>query len=252
MINPLDLTGRVMVVTGASAGIGLATAILLSQLGARLVLAARNGERLAAALAQLEGAGHRVEQFDLAVPDEVPAWLKRVSAATGAISGVVHCAGAQVIRPLRVLTGGEIDGLLKLNVNAALMLAKGFRQKGVHAATGSLVLVSSVMGLVGAPGRAAYCASKSALHSMTKALALELAPEGLRVNCVAPGFVRTHMLEQAEATLGAEQLRRVEEMHPLGFGEARDVGSAIAFLLSDMSRWMTGATLVIDGGYTAQ
>ena len=251
MINPLDLTGRVILVTGASSGIGLATSVLLSQLGARIVLVARNKDRLAAALPQLEGTGHRAESFDLATPEGVPAWLKALSAEIGPISGLVHCAGAQIIRPLRVLTSQDIDALLKLSVSAALMLAKGFRQKGVHSASGSIVLVSSVMGLVGAPGRSAYCASKSALNSMAKALALELAPEGIRVNCVAPGFVRTPMLHEAEATLGSEQLRRVEELHPLGFGDPRDVANAIVFLLADTSRWITGTTMVVDGGYTA-
>jgi NAD(P)-dependent dehydrogenase (short-subunit alcohol dehydrogenase family) len=251
MINPLDLTGRVILVTGASSGIGLATSILLSQLGARLVLMARNKDRLLAALSQLEGGGHRAEPFDLAAPDGLPVLFKSLSAETGAISGVVHCAGAQLIRPLRVLTSQDIDALLKVNVNAALMLARGFRQKGVHAPVGSIVFISSVMGLVGSPGRSAYCAAKSALNSMSKALALELAPEGIRVNCVAPGFVRTPMLVEAETAIGSDQFRRIEALHPLGFGEPRDVANLVAFLLADASRWITGTTMTVDGGYTA-
>ncbi len=252
MFNPLDLTGRVFLVTGASSGIGLATSVLLSQLGARIVMLARNEHRLLSALPQLEGSGHLAKAFDLVASDGVPGMLRALSAEIGAISGVVHCAGAQLIRPLRVVTSQDIDALLKLNVTAALMLAKGFRQKGVHAAAGSIVLVSSVMGLVGAPARSAYCASKSALHSMSKSLALELAPEGIRVNCVAPGFVKTQMLAETESTLDSEQLRRIEELHPLGFGDPRDVANAIAFLLGDTSRWVTGSTIVVDGGYLAQ
>ena len=251
MLNPLDLTGRTVVVTGASSGIGRDTAIFLSQLGAKLIVAGRDQARLSAVLAELEGSGHRAEIMNLAEPSGIPAWLKTLSVAGGPISGLVHCAGAQVLRPLRLLTETEIADLLKLNVTAALMLAKGFRQKGVNPSGGSVVFISSVMGLVGAPGRSAYCASKSALHSLTKSLALELAPERIRVNCVAPGFVRTGMLAEVEAALGGEQFRRIEEMHPLGFGEPRDVSQAIAFLLSDMSRWITGTTLVADGGYTA-
>jgi len=251
MINPLDLTGRVFLVTGASSGIGLATSVLLSQLGAEIILLARNKDRLMTALSQLEGSGHRIVPFDLAASDTIPGMLKALSTETGEMSGLVHCAGAQMIRPLRVLTSQDIDTLLKLNVNAALMLAKGFRQKGVHTTPGSIVYVSSIMGLVGAPARSAYCASKSALHSMSKSLALELAPEGVRVNCVAPGFTKTPMLAEAEATVGGEQLRRIEELHPFGFGEPRDVANAIAFLVADTSRWITGSTIVVDGGYTA-
>jgi NAD(P)-dependent dehydrogenase (short-subunit alcohol dehydrogenase family) len=251
MIRPLNQIGKVILVTGASSGIGLATAIFLSQLGARIVLIARSKEALAAALAQLDGTGHRVESFDLSEAEAIPDLLKKLSSELGPISGLAHCAGSQAIRPLRILSTKDVESMFRLNVTAALMLAKGFRQKGVHTPSGAIVLVSSVMGIVGAPGRSAYCASKGALQAMARSLALELAPEGIRVNCVAPGYVRTPMLEQAAAVIGAEAMRRVEEMHPLGFGEARDVAQAIGFLLSDASRWITGSTLAVDGGYTA-
>lgn len=252
MVNPLDLTGRVVIVTGASAGIGLATSILLSQLGARVVLAARSTERLEAARRQLAGEGHWIEPIDFAASGDVAGWVKGLSAKTGPLGGLVHCAGIQLVRPLRLLTEADADGLMKVNVTSALMLAKGLRMKGVHAKGASLVLVSSVMGVVGAAGRTAYCASKSALTSLAKALALELAPEDMRVNCITPGFVRTAMLTQAEAIVGPEQMAAVEKAHPLGFGEPRDVANAAAFLLADTARWITGSTLVVDGGYTAQ
>ena len=252
MTNPLDLTGRVFIVTGASSGIGLATAILFSQLGAKLVLVARSAERLAAARAQLAGAEHWVEPFDFSAPGDTAGFVKAIAARTGPLSGIVHCAGVQLIRPLRLLAEADLDAIMKVNVTAALMLAKGLRVKGVHAKGASVVFVSSVMGEVGAAGRTAYCASKSALTAMTKALALELAPEDIRVNCVAPGFVRTAMLEQSEATVGPEQMAAVEKAHPLGFGEPRDVANAVAFLVADTGRWVTGTTLVVDGGYTAQ
>lgn len=253
MLNPLDLTGRVVIVTGASSGIGLATAVLLSQLGAKLVLVARSRERLELARAQLTGAEHLVVPFDFSTPGvDVAAWVKAISAQTGPISGIVHCAGVQLIKPVRLLAEADLDAIMKVNVSAALLLAKGFRIKGVHAPGASVVFVSSVMGLVGAAGRTVYCASKGALGAMAKALALELAAEDIRVNCVAPGFVRTAMLEQSQATVGPEQMAAVEKLHPLGFGEPRDVANAVAYLVADTARWVTGTTLVVDGGYTAQ
>ena len=253
MLNPLDLTGRVVIVTGASSGIGLATAVLLSQLGAKLVLVARSRERLELAHAQLTGMEHRVEPFDFSAPGvDVAAWMKTISAQTGPIGGIVHCAGVQLIKPVRLLAEADLDAIMKVNVSAALLLAKGLRVKGVHAKGASVVFVSSVMGLVGAAGRTAYCASKGALGAMTKALALELAAEDIRVNCVAPGFVRTPMLEQSQATVGPEQMAAVEKLHPLGFGEPRDIANAVAYLVADTGRWVTGTTLVVDGGYTAQ
>ena len=252
MTQPLDMSGRMVMVTGASAGIGRDVAILLGELGARVILVGRNQDRLNAALAKLSGSGHLVEPFDLNQLDEIPGWMKRFAEKTGELHGVVHCAGVQQTMPLRATTVRSAEDLMRVNVLAALMLAKGLRQKGVRAADASLVLVASVMGLVGAPGRAMYCASKGAIISMTRALALELAVEKIRVNCVAPAFVKTEMLEELKTVAGAEQMAAIEAKHPLGFGEPRDVSHAIAYLLSPASRWTTGSTLTVDGGYTAQ
>lgn len=252
MSHPLDMSGRTALVTGASAGIGRDAALLLAELGARVILVGRNLERLNAAAAQLPGSGHLVEAFDLNQLDEIPGWMKRLAEKAGELHGVVHCAGVQQTMPLRAMTVKPAEDLMRVNVLAALMLAKGLRQKGVRAADASLVLVASVMGLVGAPGRAVYCASKGAILSMTRALALELAAEKIRVNCVAPAFVKTEMLDELKAVAGADQIAAVEARHPLGFGEPRDVSHSIAFLLSPASRWTTGSTLTVDGGYTAQ
>ena len=139
-----------------------------------------------------------------------------------------------------------------MNVLAGLMLAKGLRQKSVRAPDASLVLVASVMGLVGAPGCSVYCATKGAVVAMTRALALELSGEKILVNCVAPAFVKTAMLDEFKALVGSVQMAAVEARYPLGFGEPRDVAHAISFLLSSSSSWMTGSTLTVDGGYTAQ
>ncbi len=252
MPHPLDMSGRTVLVTGASAGIGRDVASLLAELGARVILVGRNLERLNAVASQLPGSGHLVEAFDLNQLDDIPGWMKQLATKHGELHGVVHCAGVQQTMPLRAMTVKPAEDLMRVNVLAALMLAKGLRQKGVRAEEASLVLVASVMGLVGAPGRAVYCASKGAILSMTRALALELAPEKIRVNCVAPAFVKTEMLDELKAVAGAEQMAAVEARHPLGFGEPRDVSHSIAFLLSSASRWTTGSTLTVDGGYTAQ
>jgi NAD(P)-dependent dehydrogenase (short-subunit alcohol dehydrogenase family) len=251
MINPLDLSGQTILVTGASSGIGRETARLISQLGAHVVVAGRNEERLTETVRSLDGEGHRAELFDLSSVDEIPSWLKRISASFGPLHGLVHSAGTIKLRPLRALNSQTVEDLMSINVNAAIGLAKGFCQKNVHAPSGSIVFLSSVTGLTGQAGLAAYAASKGAIVALTRALAVELAAEGIRVNCVAPGLVTTEMGQGQLGLLTPEQGAALEAMHLLGFGCARDVSNAIAFLLAETARWITGTVLVVDGGYTA-
>lgn len=249
-VNPLDLSGRTILVTGASSGIGRETAILLSQLGAKLILVARDAERLQQTRAALTGGGHHIEPFDLNDLDAIPAWMKELAARLGALSGLVHSAGVYQMTPLRTVTAAGIDDVLRINLHAAVMLAKGFRQKGCHAGGGSLVLLSSVAGLRGHAGLAAYTASKAALVGVARSMAMELAREDIRVNCVAPGLVATEMSSDVEAqTVG--EIGEIERAHPLGLGKPRDVANGIAFLLSEAARWITGTTISIDGGYSA-
>ena len=249
-LNPMDLSGRTVLVTGASSGIGRATSILLSRLNAKVILVARNTERLGETLSSLEGFGHHCEPFDLASLDAIPGWLKGVASRHGLLDGAVHCAGTFGVVPLRTLTSTFLERMLQVNLNAAIMLAKGLRQKGCHAERCSLVLISSVAGMRGHAALSAYTATKAALIGVTKSLAMELAREGIRVNVVSPGVIATEMAARAaEETWGGTE--ELDAEHPLGIGHPLDVANGIAFLLSDAARWMTGANLVIDGGYTA-
>lgn len=251
MFNPLDLTDRSILVTGASSGIGRTTSVVLSRLGAKLVLVARSRDSLEETRRLLDGEDHVIEACDLRETDSIPDWLKRLSAEHGALSGLVHCAGIHVTMPLRFQTGEQLDDLMRINFTAAVQLTKGFRQRKTHTPTSSVVFVSSVMGLVGQAGVSAYVASKGALIALARSLSLELAAEGIRVNCVAPGQVESKMAESQDAVLTDEQRAAIEAMHPLGIGQPEDVASSIAFLLADTGKWITGTTLVVDGGYTA-
>src|ERR1700722_11038176 len=146
--HPLDLSGRTVLVTGASAGIGRETAILLSELNAKLVLAGRNEERLRETLGALSGSGHQMEMVDLSAEDRIPQWIKSVVAASGPLHGLVHAAGKQITGPIRMASPGNIEDVFKTNVYSAIMLARGFCQKNCFVAGGSMVFVSSIMGLV--------------------------------------------------------------------------------------------------------
>ena len=253
MKSPMSLDGRTVMVTGASSGIGRGCAIVASELGARVVLVGRSQERLTETQSQLTGSNHVVAAYDLNQVDGVADWMKKGSATWGELSGLVHAAGIQVTTPLRGLSLEQHLSVMRVNLDAALFLTKGFRQKGVCSpAGGSIVYISSVTAFASKPAIPSYTASKGALVSMARSLALELARESIRVNCVAPALVPSTIAEEMQKSMTAEQFEEIKRSHPLGPGTPRDVGNAVAFLLAESGRWITGTTLVLDGGLLAQ
>ena len=251
-MNPLDLTSRTVMVTGASNGIGRATSIYLSRLGARIVAVGRNQARLDATITALEGSQHRSYALDLNDIEALPKWMKTVADEVGPLYGLVHSAGIAMTRPLRVQTYSDYSAIMRINLDAAVMLTKGFRQKGVRDESGgSIVYLSSVAAFTAQSGIAAYASSKGALISLARTLGRELAADKVRVNCVCPGHVRTDMAAQTHETLPEEQYKALMSRHALGMGTPEDVAYAIAFLLAPAAKWITCTALVIDGGYSA-
>lgn len=253
-VNPLKLDGRHYLITGAASGIGRATARLLHGLGARLSLVDRDGAGLASLCEELtpdRPCYRRVADLsDLAAIDLLVA---DCVAENGRLHGLVHCAGIQQVSPLRSLKIEAWRKIFAVNTEAALALSKSMASKRVYAGErGSIVFISSVVGMVGSAGAISYSMSKAALNGMARSLALELAARQIRVNCIAPGFVRTALFEQTEELWDDSQREAVKEQHPLGFGEPEDIANAVAFLLADTGRWITGSVMVVDGGYLAR
>lgn len=140
-----------------------------------------------------------------------------------------------------------------MNTYAAVELAKIFTNRKIYAGeAGSIVFLSSVYGLVGSAANVGYALSKGGVQAVTKALAVELAPRKIRVNCIAPGFVKSPMMDNVSSSFSGEYISKLEGLHPLGLGEPEDIARAVLFLLSDMARWMTGTIMSVDGGFTAQ
>lgn len=249
--NPMSLSGKSILVTGASSGLGRETSIVLSKLGATIALVARNRDRLEETLARLEGTGHKTYSFDLDRLDDIPILLKTISEDIGLLSGIFHAAGIESTTSIKGLRFRDIQPVFSTSLYATLMLVKGFCQKGVKSdAPTSLVFMSSTASLTGTKGLSVYSSSKAAINGATRALAVELANKHVRINSLAAGMIKTEMLEAVAKVMTPERLQERESQHPLGFGEPRDVALAVAFLLSDASKWITGTTMVVDGGFS--
>jgi len=250
-LNPMDLSGKTVMVTGASSGIGRDTCIVLSELGARVILVARDEQRLQETLNGMSGGDHLIRVFDVTKHAETASWMSGIAKEIGAIFALVHLAGISHTAALRFLDMNQLDQILDINLKSAFSLAHAFRQKSVREQPEArIVLTSSVSAIRGYPGMTSYAASKGGILAITPPLAVELARENIRVNCVTPGLVHTEMSLGIQTQRPADTWDAVVNAHPLGVGVPRNISLPIAFLLSPASAWMTGQCITIDGGLT--
>jgi len=243
--------GKTVVITGGSSGIGLAAARRIAEEGGRVALVARGEVRLQEATASLPGSGHLWRVADAANEETLTLVAKELREALGPIHGIVCAAGAHAVRPLAVSKAKNFEELYQQNAisaaNTVRLFMRAFPPEG-----GAVVFMSSVAGSRGSAGAAAYAAAKGALLALSRSLALELAGRRIRVNCVLPGVVETPMSAGFLGALPAEQKDAIVKAHPLGLGQPSDVAGAVAFLVSDDARWITGAELVVDGGLSVR
>ncbi|MBN2813647.1 MAG: SDR family oxidoreductase [Bacteroidales bacterium] len=246
------LSGKNIVITGASSGIGRQIAIEASREGAGVVLIARNVERLNETLSMLVPGNHLVLPFDVTAFDKVEELIDGVVEKLGPVSGFVHAAGVELTLPFRNTRPEHYNDLFGVNVVAGFELARVIsKKKNCDVNGASFLFISSVMGRLGKEGKIAYCASKAALTSSVKAMALELAGKKIRCNVLLPGVVKTSLVEHMFATLPTTSVDEIIKQHPMGLGLPEDIANLAVFLLSDKARWITGSELTIDGGYSA-
>ncbi len=243
-----SLSGKTALVTGASSGIGLGCAVAVAEAGAHVVCAARGADRLAESVAAMRDAGHSVEALVL---DQGDLGALEAICAERAFDVVVNSAGMARHGPALEATPEDFDAVQSINLRSAYFLS-AYAAKAMIAANkgGSIVHISSQMGHVGGIDRSVYCATKHGLEGMVKAMAIEWGKQGVRINTICPTFIKTPLT--ASTFDNPERRAWIEEKIKLGrIGEVEDIMGAVSYLASDASALVTGTSMLIDGGWTA-
>ena len=246
--NPFSLVGKTILVTGASSGIGQATAVECSRLGAKLVVTGRNEERLVETLSRLDGDGHVSIAAELTDAEA----LKRLVDNCPSLDGLVLCAGRGMTLPFLFSSIDKFKTVFDVNSNSTVECFRMLAKAKKLGRGSSVVIIDSTGGTPNgrfSPGNCIYGASKAALWSIMKFAALELAPKGIRVNTVNPAMVETPLIKSVNITDEQKDLDR--KRYPLGrYGRPEEVAYGIIYLLSDAAAWVTGQSLILDGGVT--
>jgi NAD(P)-dependent dehydrogenase (short-subunit alcohol dehydrogenase family) len=250
MLPSLRLDGQQALVTGAGRGIGRAVALALAEAGADVALVSRSPDELASVAADVEARGRRALPLVCDVTDA--AQVGAAFAGLERLDLLVNNAGSNIPEPFVEVTEAHLDFLLQLNIKATFLVAQQAARLMLARGHGGVIInMSSQMGHVGAPNRTVYCMTKHAVEGLSKALAVELAPHGIRVNTIGPTFIETPLTQGflAQPSFRESVLARI----PLGrLGQLEDVVGAVVFLASPAAALITGASLLIDGGWTAQ
>lgn len=245
MTNPFDLTGKTILVTGATSGLGRQCAITASKLGATVFITGRSLDRLLDTYNNLSGTGHHRVPADLTQQQDIA----NLVAQLPSLNGVVYSTGISDLLPARFIKEEDIAKTFNISFNASVLLTSELlAKKKLEKNACSLVFISTISTKYPFVGGAMYISAKAALESYAKVLALELAPRGIRSNSISPAFVKTPMLEDTAEKYSDEAVRKIEAQQLLGLGEPEDVANTVAFFLSDAARWITASNLVLGGG----
>jgi NAD(P)-dependent dehydrogenase (short-subunit alcohol dehydrogenase family) len=250
MYNPYSLENKSILVTGASSGIGRATAIECSKLGAQVIITARNEERLKAVYNELDtsfGKNHQMVIADLSLDEGLDKLVSQISAIDGLSSNAGIAVGN---KPIKFINGDDIQSILQTNTYSHVLLAKLLFKKKLLNKGASCVFIASIGGTISyGPGNTIYGMSKAALESFVKYAAIEFAPRGIRCNNVCPGMIETPM-NNLDAITDEDKAIDADKYLMKRYGQPVEVARTTAFLLSDASSFITGTSIVVDGGYT--
>jgi len=254
MFNPLTIEGKTIAVTGAASGIGRQCSIDFAKAGANLVLLDLNGEALETTATECRQHNAKVVccACDLTDNSAVASLIDNAVKQVGPINGLLHAAGIEKTLPFNKFTTEDYQKIYSVNVISGLNLVSILSKKKYRGENAKYVLIASITAIVGRPGVAAYAASKGALVSAVKTMAIELASKGVTINCISPGTILTPLMENMLASLSEEQRKERKAGFPMGLGKPSDIAATAMFLLSDGARWITGQNIVVDGGYTSR
>jgi NAD(P)-dependent dehydrogenase (short-subunit alcohol dehydrogenase family) len=244
MSTMFSVSGKRVLVTGASSGIGRTIAITLAEQGAEVTIVGRNKQRLEETMIAMPGSSHEMIVADLTSKEDLKSLPEKV------FSGVVFNAGVVEYLPVKFITEEKIRKVFDTNFNSTVLLCQQLLKNKLVSRPGSLVFMSSISSKLGVSGTALYASSKAAITAFSKVVASEVATQGIRSNSICPGIIVTPMTENAKTLTSSQEVSEAEKAYPLGYGTTTDVAALVVFLLSDASKWMTGSELIFDGGLT--
>lgn len=245
MYNPFSLEGKTILITGASSGIGRATAIECSKMGATVILTARNEERLQQTLDEMEGEGHKIIVADLTNEEEI----KMLATECPTLDGLVNNAGIACSKPVSFYSIKDLETVFGTNTYVPMIIDRWLLKKKKIKNNASLVFTSSVASICSQLGNGIYGASKAAITAYMRYCAKELATKRIRANAVLPGMIETELIHGG--TISEDDLLKDMLNYPLGrYGKPEEIAYAIIYLLSDASAWTTGTSVFVDGGFT--
>ena len=245
------LEGQRILITGASGGIGKACALGCAKEGARIVLVARNLENLENVRKNLPGKGHIAIQADLQYPEDCVSDIFKKACCDGMkLTGFVHAAGLGPVIPIKAISSKLLSEIFTINYFSFMLMVKQFI-RSEYSNGGSIVAISSIASTVGWQGASAYAGTKGALDSSIRALSVELAHRGYRLNSILPSHINTELFQKTSSVIDQNVINTLMKRQILGLGSPEDVANAVLFLMNPSSKFITGSCLTVDGGYTA-